>query len=351
MTRSGFTIVELIITITIMGILMTLAVVNINSTQASARDNERTADIDAIQTNLESFYTGGISTAPTITNLLTNPSLEVDTSGYTAGGPVAGMTRVSGGKTGSWSLNVTRLTAGDAYAFPALTGLGVANATYSVSIWAKGNGTTAIDNNVFVQENGGSYRALGSALIPSGTVIPSTWTRYSTTFTNPSDVIANLRIILRTGITNGDTFSYDSIILTTGSTSYDYADGSTSGWAWTGTANASTSSGPAVRLNTPGTYPSLAMLSSPLLTTYLPDADQKSFQPPTQTDSYVGFIAATNAVQTEAGVLPQPTIGQYVYQPIDSNGNLCYNSDCRKYNLYYRLEKDNTVYKSTSRTR
>lgn len=56
MKLRGFTIVELIITITIMGILLTLAVVNLNSSQANARDSERAGDVEAITLNLESYY-------------------------------------------------------------------------------------------------------------------------------------------------------------------------------------------------------------------------------------------------------------------------------------------------------
>jgi len=56
MMRRGFTIVELAITITIMGILLTLAVVNLNGTQANARDAERKGDVEAIALNLENFY-------------------------------------------------------------------------------------------------------------------------------------------------------------------------------------------------------------------------------------------------------------------------------------------------------
>lgn len=56
MMRRGFTIVELIITITIMGILLTLAVVNLTSTQVNARDSERKGDAEAIVLNLESYY-------------------------------------------------------------------------------------------------------------------------------------------------------------------------------------------------------------------------------------------------------------------------------------------------------
>lgn len=56
MIRRGFTVVELIITITIMGILLTLAVVNLTATQANARDNERKSDVEALALNLENYY-------------------------------------------------------------------------------------------------------------------------------------------------------------------------------------------------------------------------------------------------------------------------------------------------------
>jgi len=84
---------------------------------------------------------------------------------------------------------------------------------------------------------------------------------------------------------------------------------------------------------------------------FLPDIDTKSLQAPGITDSTQTFIPATNNLQTVDTVLPQPTINQYVYQPIMSDGSLCTtgNTDCRKYNLFYRLEKDNVVYKVTSK--
>lgn len=173
MKRRGFTIVELIITITIMGILMTLAVVNVSTTQVRARDDERKSDIESIANNLESFFLSG-------------------TDG---------------------SVNVSR--------YP----------------------TTSIAG------------------------------------TSASNLMLNFR-----------------------------------------------------------------------------DADMKAFLPPGTTDTALTFIASTNvgttpSIQTTAGVLPQPTINQYVYQPIKSDGSICQAAeiDCRKFNLFYRLEADNTVYRVTSK--
>jgi prepilin-type N-terminal cleavage/methylation domain-containing protein len=65
MKRRGFTIIELIIVIAIMGILLVLAVVNLRSTQINARDEQRKANVDAIAQNLEVYYRSG-SAASTI---------------------------------------------------------------------------------------------------------------------------------------------------------------------------------------------------------------------------------------------------------------------------------------------
>jgi prepilin-type N-terminal cleavage/methylation domain-containing protein len=55
----GFTIIELIVVIAVMGILLVLGVVNLSGSQASARDAERKTDIETIATHLETFYASG----------------------------------------------------------------------------------------------------------------------------------------------------------------------------------------------------------------------------------------------------------------------------------------------------
>lgn len=177
MTRRGFTIVELIITITIMGILLTLAVVNVNVTQMKARDEQRKGDIDSIAANLEAFYSAGTD-------------------------------------------NTT--------SFARYPSLGLFN----------------------------SYDSLRS---------------------NLRDIdLASLRA---PGVADSGPTSIPSSF---------------------------------VASNNTGTSPS---------------------------------------IQTTGGVSPQPTISQYVYQPIKTDGSLCQagDIDCRKYNLFYRQESDNTVYRVTSK--
>ncbi len=54
--QSGFTIVELLIVIVIIGILATLVIVTFSGVQQKARDSERKTDINAVANVLEAFY-------------------------------------------------------------------------------------------------------------------------------------------------------------------------------------------------------------------------------------------------------------------------------------------------------
>jgi len=54
--QSGFTIVELLIVIVIIGILATLVIVTFSGVQQRARDSERKTDINAIAGQLEAVY-------------------------------------------------------------------------------------------------------------------------------------------------------------------------------------------------------------------------------------------------------------------------------------------------------
>lgn len=98
----------------------------------------------------------------------------------------------------------------------------------------------------------------------------------------------------------------------------------------------------------PSVEPSTGLIGNEA--SYFRDFDTDAIKSPNITSS--SLISATNETPTIAGILPQPTINQYVYQPIATDGSLCNNSltkECRKFNLYYRLEVDNSVNIVTSK--
>lgn len=54
--RRGFTLVELIVVVTIIGILISIVSVNVLDSRASARDAKRAADLDQVHFALKSFH-------------------------------------------------------------------------------------------------------------------------------------------------------------------------------------------------------------------------------------------------------------------------------------------------------
>ena len=64
----GFTIVELLIVIVVIGILATLVIVTFTGIQQKARDSKRKTDIGAVQAALESYYSSN-NTYPTSADL------------------------------------------------------------------------------------------------------------------------------------------------------------------------------------------------------------------------------------------------------------------------------------------
>ena len=81
MKQRGFTLIELVITVTIMVILLALAAVNLSSTQASQRDAERATDVATISNNLETFYETGTNISTVLNRY---PSTALLASGETS---------------------------------------------------------------------------------------------------------------------------------------------------------------------------------------------------------------------------------------------------------------------------
>lgn len=118
--------------------------------------------------------------------------------------------------------------------------------------------------------------------------------------------------------------------------------------------SADTSSGTA----TSGRYIGTSAVEVSTLANLLPDLGQDALHAPQiATSDPISLVPATNAAQSAAGVLPQPTINTYVYQPLSYNAGtstsaLCTDhttTECRKFNLYYQLENTEGVQMITSK--
>ena len=66
--ESGFTIIELLIVIIVIGILATLVITTFSGIQRNARNRTREADINALHSQIEYYY-GQNGTYPTLANL------------------------------------------------------------------------------------------------------------------------------------------------------------------------------------------------------------------------------------------------------------------------------------------
>jgi prepilin-type N-terminal cleavage/methylation domain-containing protein len=79
-SRSGFTIVELLIVIVVIGILAGLVLNTFNGIQARARDTERKTDINAVHAQVEAYHADNAK-YPTTTNLATAAWVDSNLSG------------------------------------------------------------------------------------------------------------------------------------------------------------------------------------------------------------------------------------------------------------------------------
>jgi prepilin-type N-terminal cleavage/methylation domain-containing protein len=71
MKKTGFTLFELLITISIIGILTAVAVISFSSAQKKGRDARRMQDMKSIQTAAEQYYSQNSSVYPTAANFST----------------------------------------------------------------------------------------------------------------------------------------------------------------------------------------------------------------------------------------------------------------------------------------
>lgn len=305
----GFTIVELLIVIVVIGILAAITIVAFNGIQQRARASSASsgasqaakkialyqAENGAYPTDLTTAgiasggdvsYQYGITatgycltatsgnvsykisetSSPTqggcaghgvggvaaVTNMMPNPSFETLLSPWFGSGiSVARSTEWK--ESGAWSIKLTNNNtndSGDARAGGGATlfPLGIQagktytmRATLNMPAPLSGNHNRAPRVLYFYSTNGSTFT---ESFGPKANNVAGTQV-ISHTFTVPDTATGVVLGLAGSSSVVGDVVYYDSIMLTEGSTQYGYADGSSPNWVWNGTANASTSTGPA----------------------------------------------------------------------------------------------------------
>ena len=109
--QSGFTIVELLIVIVIIGILATLVIVTFSGVQQKARDSERKTDINAIAGQLEAVY-AQTGVYPTLTEVndatwRTNNEFRIDLKAFADPSNATSQSLVATVTTGRYSYEPT----------------------------------------------------------------------------------------------------------------------------------------------------------------------------------------------------------------------------------------------------
>jgi prepilin-type N-terminal cleavage/methylation domain-containing protein len=196
----------------------------------------------------------GVGGSNPITNLIVNPGFESNTSNWGASNITVAQAP-DWFQSGASSVKLTnssiadtgdiRLSGGSATTFP--PGM-AAGETYTVSATLRMTAPLSGGHNrsprvmFFYSINGVNFTEVFG---PKANNVAGVQT-ISHTFAVPANATGVVLGLGGSSSVIGEAVYYDNVIMTTGSTVYNYADGNSSNWVWNGTLNNSTSTGPAL---------------------------------------------------------------------------------------------------------
>jgi len=179
------------------------------------------------------------------TNLIENPSMETSVTGWAAYTGLAAPTRVSTTPmVGSWRLSAvgsnTTTSPRVQYYVPVKGG-----DTITVSAYVRSDGQTPLNGLIHLKPrwNAGEI----STFSANKTWLPDAngWSKVWLSATMPEGINeVSVGLGVSTAANYTGTLGVDGVMVTYGSNIPAYADGSSAGWMWLGTANSSVSSGP-----------------------------------------------------------------------------------------------------------
>lgn len=288
--KKGFTIVELLIVIVVIGILAAITIVAFNGVQNKANVAVLQSDLTnaskkikadnvllgtfpdslsvanegkgisvsagttlAYTNTATSFCLTGVRGSATyhmgssetlssggcpITNLIDNPSVESNTNSWTAHTSYT-VTRTQANS--QWVYTVTRNATGAAAVYidkntPVPT---IPNAPYTASAWV----TTSVPMSLSMIIRSDSSN---TNVVTGSTIVVPANTPTRLIASGSVGNISSAHVLVYSGDgASGDVLTIDKVMLTQGTTTYTYADGASDGWSWNGTVNNSSSTGPA----------------------------------------------------------------------------------------------------------
>lgn len=302
--QTGFTIVELLIVIVIIGILAAITIVAYNGIQNRARasaaqslaaqankkvmayqasEGSYPADLTTAgvtdTSNLQysvnnsgspatycltatngnvSYFVGSSQSTPqnggcnghgqggtaAITNMAVNPSMASTSNVSSAGAPGSNAVIATGGFSGNSFVRRTFSGAGaGGLYFNPITAVTPGTA-YTASAYVRSSISVSVRVNIEWKAGGTILSSSGGSFATAG---PGGWTRISASGTAPAtaDRVTVTTYASGSPWVANDYQDIDAGMLTEGSSLTSYADGDSANWAWTGTANNSTSIGPA----------------------------------------------------------------------------------------------------------
>lgn len=304
-STAGFTIVELLIVIVVIAILATISIVAFRGIQERARASEATSGLAQAKKKLELYkvdnstyptsgnlasagvsdsdvsyqytsdgsaycltatvgttsYTATNTSSPTqggcaghgqggvaaITNLILNPSVEsniTDVRGYGSTNISSMRTNLGATAFGSYSINLASPSNASSWGVQFKTDTIQPNAQYTSSLYSKrtNGGSPA---NLAIEWWTSSNTYIGASTVAISPVTGN-WIRTNSTITSPSNAAYAYVNLYYPTITTSDNLYIDGVMLTHGSTLYNYADGTSPNWIWNGAPNNSTSTGPSL---------------------------------------------------------------------------------------------------------
>ena len=192
----------------------------------------------------------GVGGNSPVTNLVTNPSFANDTSSWSTN--AASISRV----TTPWAIDSGALqvtpNGQDSYAYTDVPAEG--GATYTalgtVHLESAQTGTfqgSSQQRNLFMQfrASDGTYLGAGNGIAAASPNSPGTYSQRAVGVAPAGSAILRLRLY-NGATTGGGSVYWDQIMVIKGNYGGAYGDGSSLNWVWNGTANASTSTGPAL---------------------------------------------------------------------------------------------------------